>query len=336
MTRQSISGYIPDNTTNLDYLPHIKGYDFNEKFNFEKFLKSYSSSGFQASNLGKSIEIIKAMVREKATIFLAYTSNMVSSGNREVIRYLVGHKLVHALITTAGGIEEDIIKTLRPFVLGSFTADGKYLSDKGVNRIGNILVTNDRYVYFEKFMTPFLEKIYNEQKKTGKIFASSEIIEKVGYEVNDRSSILYWASKNKIPVFCPALTDGSFGDMLFWRKQAHKDFKVDVLEDMQKIVNLSLNAEKTGVIILGGGTAKHYTLNSQIFREGAEYAVFINTGSDFDGSDSGASIDEAISWNKIKANAMQAKVTADATIVFPLVIAGVLQGKRNLSRALNK
>lgn len=329
MTRQSTKGYLPDNTSNLDYLPHIKGYDFNDKFDFEKFIKSFSTAGFQASNLGKAIEIIKTMQREKATVFLAYTSNMVSSGNREIIRYLVEHKLVHALITTAGGIEEDVIKTFKPFVLGSFTADGKYLSEKGVNRIGNIFVTNDRYVYFEKFMTPFLEKLYKEQKKTGKIVCTSEIIERLGYEINDKSSILYWASKNKIPVFCPALTDGSFGDMLFWRKQAHKDFKVDILEDMQKIVNLSLNAEKTGLIILGGGTAKHYTLNAQIFREGAEYAVFINTGADFDGSDSGASTDEAVSWNKIKANALQVKVTGDATIIFPLVMAGVLQsGKK--------
>jgi deoxyhypusine synthase len=328
MTRQTTKGYLPDKTTDLDYLPHIKGWDFNEKFDFGKFLKAYSTTGFQASNLGKAIEIIKAMLREKATVFLAFTSNMVSSGNREVIRYLAEHKLVHALITTAGGIEEDAIKTLKQFVLGSFNSDGKYLSEKGVNRIGNIFVTNDRYVYFEKFMTPFLESIYKEQKKLGRALCTSEIIERLGNFIGNKESILYWASRNKIPVFCPSLTDGSFGDMLFFRKQAHKDFQVDILDDMQKIVRMALNADKTGLIILGGGTAKHYTLNAQIFREGAEFAVFVNTGSDFDGSDSGASTDEAVSWNKIKANAPQVKVTGDAAILFPLIVAGVLQNNQ--------
>ena len=139
-----------------------------------------------------------------------------------------------------------------------------------------------------------------------------------------QESILYWASKNKIPVFCPAITDGSFGDMIFFMKQRKPDFSVDVSEDMSRIVKLALNANKTGVIILGGGVAKHYTLNAQIFREGCDFAVYVNTGEEFDGSDSGAKISEAVTWGKIKANAPQVKVHGDATIIFPLIVAGLV------------
>jgi len=92
-------------------------------------------------------------------------------------------------------------------------------------------------------------------------------------------------------------------------------------------VDISLNAKKTGLIVLGGGTAKHFALNSQIFRDGCDYAVYVNTGSEFDGSDSGACPNEAISWGKIKADALSVKVNGDATILFPLIVAGVLQGK---------
>ena len=56
-------------------------------------------------------------------------------------------------------------------------------------------------------------------------------------------------------------------------------------------------------------------------RNGADFAVFINTGSEFDGSDSGARPDEAVSWGKIKASATAVKVYADATLVFPLLVA---------------
>lgn len=327
MTKQSTKGYLPDNCANLDYLPHIKGHDFNNKFDFNKFIKAYSTTGFQASNLGKAIEIVKAMLREKATIFLAFTSNMISSGNREVIKYLVEHKLVHVLISTGGGIEEDIIKTIKPFVLGSFKADGKYLYEKGINRIGNIFVTNDRYAYFEKFITPFLEDMYKEYTKKKKILCTSELIRRLGGYVKDKESVLYWAARNNIPVFCPVLTDGSLGDMLFFQKQRHKDFQIDIVEDMERIIKIAINSEKTGVIILGGGVAKHYTLNAQIFREGADYAVYINTANEFDGSDSGASTSEAVSWGKIKGNALETKINGDATIIFPLVIAGILNEK---------
>jgi deoxyhypusine synthase len=43
-------------------------------------------------------------------MFLGYTSNMASCGVRDIIRYLCQHKLVDAIVTTGGGIEEDFIK----------------------------------------------------------------------------------------------------------------------------------------------------------------------------------------------------------------------------------
>lgn len=327
MTKQSTEGYLPETCANLDHLPNITGYDFNEGFDFDKFIKSYSTTGFQASQLGNAIGIIKTMIREKATIFLSFTSNMISSGVREVIRYLVEHKYVNVVVTTAGGVEEDVIKSIKPFVLGKFDVKGKYLFEKGVNRTGNIFVTNDRYTYFEKFMNPFLEEIYSAQKEANRALCTSEIIDKLGAKIEDRGSVLHWANRNNIPVFCPALTDGSFGDMLFFHKQRNKDLQVDIVEDMSRIVNIVLNSDKTGVIILGGGTSKHYTLNAQIFREGCDYAVYINTGNEFDGSDSGAATDEAVTWGKIKSDALQTKVQGDATILFPLIIAGVMRSK---------
>jgi deoxyhypusine synthase len=128
----------------------IRGYDFNKGVDFEEIVKSYGNTGFQASHLSKAIEITRKMIENKAFIFLGYTSNLISSGLREVIRYLVEHKKVHYLVTTAGGIEEDIIKCLGDFVLGDFRVSGSELRKSGINRIGNIFVPNNRYVEFER------------------------------------------------------------------------------------------------------------------------------------------------------------------------------------------
>lgn len=56
-------------------------------------------------------------------------------------------------------------------------------------------------------------------------------------------------------------------------------------------------------------------------RNGADYSVFINTGQEFDGSDSGARPDEAVSWGKIKTTAQPVKLYCDATLAFPLLVA---------------
>lgn len=50
---------------------------------------------------------------------------MISSGIREIIRYLCEHKMVDCIVTSAGGIEEDLMKCLAPFYVGDFNADDK-------------------------------------------------------------------------------------------------------------------------------------------------------------------------------------------------------------------
>ncbi len=299
----------------------IKGYDFNGGINYGNVIESFGSTGFQASHLAKAIEITKKMTAENAFIFFGYTSNMVSSGLREVIRYLVEHKKVNVIVTTAGGIEEDIIKCLGDLVLGDFRASGAELRKKGINRIGNIYASNNRYVDFEEFMQPLLEEIYQEHKKSGEILCGSDLIWKMGEKINNEKSIYYWAWKNKIPVYCPALTDGSLGDNIYFFSFKHDDFKIDIVEDTKRLNNTTIGLKKSGAVILGAGVVKHAILNANMLRNGLDYGVYINTEQEFDGSDAGALPEEAISWGKILPNAESVKVFADATIVFPILVA---------------
>ena len=318
-------------SSDVDHLPKVEGYNFENSFDVVKFLESYAHTGFQASHFAHAVHIVEEMRKEDATIFLGYTSNMVTSGIRDIITFLVKHKHVHVLVTTGGGIEEDIIKVLKPFHVGKFQVSGRSMLDMGINRAGNIFIPNDRYLYFEKFIQPFLDRIYKEQKEEGIVHSSQDITRELGKEIakeeHCEESILYWAYKNNIPVFCPTLMDGSFGDLVYFMKQRHKEFVLDMSADTKKIIDVALNSEKTGAIILGAGVAKHFILNANIFREGLDYAVYINTAQEYDGSDSGAEAEEAITWAKIQPTAAHVKVHADATLVFPLLVAGTF-GKK--------
>ena len=299
----------------------VDGYNFNNGVDYSKIIASFATTGFQATHLSCAIEIIKKMREEKCTIFLGYTSNLVSSGLRDVFRFLAEHKLVDVIVTTTGGIEEDLIKCLGPFLLGEFENSGSKLRKEGINRIGNILVPNSRYEAFEKFIIPELHKLADAQERAGHVINPSELIAHLGRAINDERSIYYWTAKHNIPVFCPAITDGSIGDMLHFFSYKRTSFKIDVVQDVKQMNNLAMDAKKAGVIILGGGIIKHHICNATMMRNGAEYAVYINTNQEFDGSDAGARPDEAVSWGKILPNAQSVKVCADATIVFPLIVA---------------
>jgi deoxyhypusine synthase len=309
--------YSSNDVSGLD----IKGYDFNNGINYDKILDSFLTTGFQATHLSKAITIIDKMIKDNVTIYLGYTSNMVTSGLRDIFRYLAEHKKVDVIVTTAGGIEEDIIKCLGNFKLGEFSASGELLNKNGINRAGNIFIPNSRYCEFEDFINPILEKLYEEQKKTGKIISVSELIKILGKEINDKSSIYYWAYVNDIKVYCPSLIDGSLGDMIHFFLYEHPDFKIDTAYDIHELNEYTITRKKTGIIILGGGIVKHHILNSNMMRNGSDYAVYINSGQEWDGADSNARPDEAVSWGKIKKNSESIKVFGDATILFPLIVA---------------
>lgn len=73
---------------------------------------------------------------------------------RDIIRYLVQHKMVDCIVTTGGGIEEDFIKCMSDFHLGDFYADDFDMRKKALNRIGNIIVPSENYCKFEDWLIP--------------------------------------------------------------------------------------------------------------------------------------------------------------------------------------
>eukprot|EP00962_Isochrysis_galbana_P025694 scaffold7948_cov94-Isochrysis_galbana.AAC.4 len=55
----------------------------------------------------------------------------------------------------------------------------------------------------------------------------------MGERINDPSSICYWAHANQIPIFCPAITDGSIGDMLFFHSFKSPGLVIDLVQDIR-------------------------------------------------------------------------------------------------------
>ncbi|XBW35632.1 hypothetical protein QEN19_001206 [Hanseniaspora menglaensis] len=371
---------LKDEINNPDIGIEIKGIDYskNESIDMKAsdLVKAMKTMGFQASNLGKACEVIDKMRswrgenyhdlsesdrkgsfeiledgsygKQRTTVFLGYTSNLISSGVRETLVELAKNKQVDCFVSSAGGIEEDIIKCLAPTYLGDFELKGAMLREKGLNRIGNMVIPNDNYCKFEDWIVPILDTMLEEQEafvaKAGlncndaeydmnlPPWTPSKFIRRLGKEINDESSLLYQCYKNNIPVYCPGLTDGSIGDMLFFHtfKSSPKQLRIDIVSDIRAINTMAMESTRAGMMILGGGLIKHHINNACLMRNGADFAVYINTGQEFDGSDAGARIDEAVSWGKIKDEALKVKIYSDVTLVFPLIVAATFKNGKNL------
>jgi len=343
---------IPVNTNFLGYkTTSVKGFDFTsltteQKGFIRNFADSYATTGFQSTELGRAIEIVREMRKwrlidepidssdigteyadeefrknYKCFTWLSFTSNLISSGLREQFVFLAKNRMIDCIVTSAGGIEEDIIKCLGNTCLGEFKMDAKMMRCNGWNRIGNLIVENNNYVSFENWLNPILEEMYHDQVNKNTNWTPSKMIKLLGEKINDESSLLYWCAKNDIPVFCPAITDGALGDQLYFYSYKNP-LRIDIVEDIRRINDLACHIRKSGGIILGGGVSKHQVCNANLMRNGMDYAVYINTAQEYDGSDSGGNVEEAVTWGKIRMDAKRVKVVAEATLAFPLLMAG--------------
>jgi len=305
----------------------VRDIEIRKSMTVSELVESFSTAGgFTAKKLADAVDIVEEMVKdEKTTVFLSFPAAIVSTGTRGVIKELVKRKLVDVIITTCGTLDHDLARIWRDYYHGSFMLDDAELHRMGVNRIGNVVTPNECYgIIIEEKVLPMLEDIYGEKKR----LSTRELIWEVGKrlegEENAESSIVYWCYRNRIPMFVPGITDGAFGSQLWIFYQQHKDFIVDVLKDECELSDIVYSAEKTGALIVGGGISKHHTIWWNQFKDGLDYAVYITTAVEWDGSLSGARPREAVSWGKISEKARKVTVEGDATVLLPVIAAALV------------
>ena len=305
----------------------IKDMSLSKETKLEELVEQmYNSGGFTAKKVGIAARIFENMLSQKDCVkFLSFPACIISTGTRGIIRDMIREKMVDVVITTCGTLDHDIARTKKDYYHGEFNVDDAELHKKGINRLGNIFIPNESYgIILEEIMQPILDELW----ETGKMkWSPKELVWEFGKRLDDDKSIVYWAQKNEIPIFVPGIMDGAFGSQLWMFYQKHRDFTIDVFSDEQQLSDIVFTAKKTGALMIGGGISKHHTIWWNQFREGLDYVVYITTAQEYDGSLSGAKINEAISWGKVKEDATHVTVEGDATVILPLLY-GAVSGKK--------
>jgi deoxyhypusine synthase len=303
----------------VDY--SINSQDINSIFSAMK-----ESGGFESRNLYEGAEILREMINDRnCTRFLSFVGAIISTGVRGIIRDMLKKKMFDCVITTCGALDHDIARSYVAYYSGDFTMDDYSLVNAKIHRLGNVLVPMENYgPLIEEKMQECLAQVLSDD--TSKQFGTYEIARYLGKSLNE-SSFLYWAHKNNIPVMVPGIVDGAVGSQLWLFQQQHKEFKLDILSDETKLSNLIYDAKKTGGLMIGGGISKHHTLWWNQYRGGLDYAAYMTTASEWDGSLSGAPVREAVSWGKVTTKAKQTTIHGEATTLLPFLYASLINMK---------
>jgi deoxyhypusine synthase len=301
----------------------VKDYAITEKTNIEEIFDQMSKSGgFESRNVADGVEILHTMISDKECLkFLSFVGAIISTGMRGIIKDMVQKKWFDVIITTCGALDHDIARHFSNYKEGSFTMDDSQLADQNIHRLGNVLVPMESYgPLIEEKMQEILEEAYKQGKKK---MSTTDITKEIGKRLGE-DSFLFWAQKNNIPVIVPGIMDGAVGSQIWMFSQKHSDFALNMTDDADTLSGLVFKAAKSGALMLGGGISKHHTLWWNQYREGLDYAVYVTTAQEFDGSLSGALVREAISWGKVTQDAKQTTIHAEITTILPFVYRALL------------
>lgn len=280
------------------------------------------SGGFMASYLAEGCKILTEMVSDRQCLrWLSFVGSLTATGLRGVLASIIGRGVFNYVVTTCGTIDHDIARSLNSYYKGAFELDDRELHEHGLHRVGSVVVPEENYGQtIERFMLGMLGELYeNGVREIGTI----ELCREIGRRLPE-GSILRAAADAGVDVIVPGIMDGAAGTQLWVFHTTHRDFRLNLFRDYDRLSENLFKEVRRGGLIIGGGISKHHLLWLNQFGGGLDYAVYVTTGNEWDGSLTGAPLREAISWGKLKANARKVTIYGDATVILPLLASVLL------------
>jgi len=247
---------------------------------------------------GRAVEVVRRMFDDDSyTNFLAIAGPVVPGGLREVIRYVIDRRYIDAVVTSGANVTHDIIEALgRRHLITPPSADDRMLLRRRIGRIYDIGISDAAFRDLERRIYRILDQIPDGERSN---IATFKLLWEVGKCLKDPRSILTNAKRRNVPVFCPGIHDSMLG-LNLWSYSQLRTLRINHFIDFSEMVEMAHRAKRVGAIFLGGGLPKHHVLAANILRGGLDSAVQITLDRPEGGSASGAPLEEAISWGKVK------------------------------------
>lgn len=308
--------------------PRVKPVEIKRDSSVNELIEEFKQSGvFGPGRIAEAVDIYSTMINEKATIFLGIAGALIPGGMRRILVDMIRNKMINVIVSTGANITHDIIEAVggKHIKEVPFKSD-KELRERSIDRIYDAFVDDESFMKLEDKIRPIFEDIWKTRKDENEVLAIStqEIIKLIGERITDENSIVRAAFEENIPIFVPAFCDSVLGLHLWLFSQMHKVL-IDEMEDLGEIQKIAWDADKAGAFFLGGGVPKNYIFQSRLMSPKTfDYAIQITMDRVETGGLSGASLDEAISWGKVRSESKMVTVVADVTIALPLIFGGTL------------
>jgi deoxyhypusine synthase len=314
-----------------DYLQNpVKHIKISGALTVDQLMQQFANSGsLGAGRLATACGIYEKMLRDKeCTIFLALSGAVVPAGMRQVVTDLIRKRLVDVVVSTGACMVHDAIEAVGGHhYKGNWAVNDAELYRYHLFRIYDILVPEEDYVRLDVKMSEIYDDIARDRK--GESLASNEFSWEIGKRLSDENSILRAAYEEGVPIFLPAVRDSEFG-FIHWLHAAQDKPKpvlqLDAFKDVPTICGICAKSPKNGMIVIGGGVPRNTIQSSALAsKKGLDYGIVITLDRPETGGLSGSTLEETVSWGKMKGEADHVMVIGEALMVFPFLVASVTE-----------
>jgi len=267
-----------------------------------------------------------------------------------VIAELIRREKVHALCVTGANLEEDVFNLVAhdayervPNFRELTPHDEKALLDRQLNRVTDTCIPEEEAMRkIERHMMRLWGSAHEKRERYFPYEYFYQLIRsgvlKSEYQIDPKDSWLVAACERSLPVIVPGWEDSTLGNMFVaGTVRGLHDFSCmkSGLEMMGFLIKWykELDAQHSvGFFQIGGGISGDFPicvvpLIEQDLKEKARpwgYFCQISESSTSYGSYSGAPPGEKITWGKIDVDTPRYVIESDATVVFPLIAAYLL------------
>lgn len=316
---------------------------------------------FLAYNAGRLREgarlLAEKMLVENVTVGLSLSGALTPAGlGVSCVVPLIQAGFVDWIVSTGANLYHDSHFGLgMKLHAGSPFLDDRVLHGEGVVRIYDILFDYDVLLDTDAFFRRILE-----EEEFRAEMGTAEFHHRVGRYVAEREkrigigevSILAAAWRCGVPVYTSSPGDSSIGMNVAAMHLMGRGTRIDVSADVNETAAIVYGAKrgkgKSGVWILGGGSPKNFTLQTEpqiqevlgLEEKGHDYFFQVTDARPDTGGLSGATPSEAVSWGKVDPETLPDAVVCylDATVALPLLTAYLLDRvrKRPLKRLYDR
>jgi len=311
-----------------DYLnKEVKHIDI-KSINSVDIINAMKDMSFSARDLAVASDIYDRMLQDKeCAVILTIAGSTSAAGCMQIYVDLVKNNMVDAIVATGATIVDmDFFEALGyKHYQGTSHVDDGELRNLYIDRIYDTFIDEKELQICDRTITEIADSLEPRP------YSSREFIKEMGKylttNAKKKDSLVQAACENDVPIFCPAFSDSSagFGLVLHQYNNPAKHVSIDSVKDFLELTQVKIEANVTGLLIIGGGVPKNFIQDTVICAEVLgrdvpmhKYAVQITVADVRDGACSSSTLKEASSWGKVD-TVFEQMVYAEATTALPLL-----------------